>query len=163
MAKEYILREGKQFILNSSFENGSIIPKRFTCDADNISPELRWSDSPDAKSYALILYDPDAPMGTFIHWVIYNIKGNLNRLYEAVPKKEFIEEIGKQGRNDFGEIGYGGPCPPRGHGFHRYYFALHALNVESLNIKGEANAEKLLNSMKGKVIGYAVLMGKYSR
>ncbi|WP_245529218.1 YbhB/YbcL family Raf kinase inhibitor-like protein [Caldisphaera lagunensis] len=162
MAKEYLFKEGKEFsLISDSFKNGEVIPKRHTCEGDNISPKLSWKFD-EAKSYTLIVYDPDAPMKTFIHWVIYDIPSSINSLYEAIPKNENVD-VGKQGRNDFGEIGYDGPCPPRGHGFHRYYFALHGLNVESLDIRGEANANKVLNSMKGKVIGYAVLMGKYQR
>ncbi|MFP3144705.1 MAG: YbhB/YbcL family Raf kinase inhibitor-like protein [Caldisphaera sp.] len=164
MPKEYLLRDGQEFNLSSDdFKNGETIPKRFTCDGDNISPRLKWNGVSDAKSYALIVYDPDAPMKTFIHWVLYDIPSSLNSLYEAIQKNRVIEGIGKQGKNDFGEIGYDGPCPPRGHGTHRYYFALHALNVDELNIKGEVNADKLINYIKGKVIGYGLLMGKYQR
>jgi Raf kinase inhibitor-like YbhB/YbcL family protein len=117
----------------------------------------------EAKSYALIVYDPDAPMKTFIYWVLYDIPSSLNSLYEAIQKNVVVEGVGKQDKNDFGEIGYDGPCPPRGHGVHRYYFAIHALNVDQLNIKGEVNADKLINLIKGKVIGYGLLMGKYQR
>ncbi|MEB2793015.1 MAG: YbhB/YbcL family Raf kinase inhibitor-like protein [Caldisphaeraceae archaeon] len=164
MPKEYVLREGKEFLLkSSSFENGGIIPKKYTCEGEDINPQLSWEGVEGAKSYALIMYDPDAPVGTFIHWVLYNIPPNKKNIEEGVATREHVEGIGRHGKNDFGKFEYAGPCPPRGHGQHRYYFALHALNVEELGIKGKVDASKLLNAIKGKVIGYGILMGKFSR
>ncbi len=162
---EYLIREGTEFILESPvFSHGERIPVRYTCDGDDVSPPLRWSKTPSGtKSYALVMYDPDAPIGTFIHWVIYNIPAAINELPEAVPAEEQIEGLGVQGVNDFGNIGYGGPCPPPGHGEHRYFFALHALDVDKVDLPPRATAAKLIDKIKKHVIGYAVLMGTYSR
>lgn len=164
-AKEYLVREGREFVLRSpAFGGGEPIPSRYTCDGGDESPPLRWEGAPEGvKSYALIMYDPDAPLGTFIHWVLYDIPASRTGLPEGVPAKERVEGVGVHGVNDFGNIGYGGPCPPRGHGAHRYYFALHALNVESLGLPPGASADRVLDAIKGKVLGYAVLMGRYKR
>lgn len=162
--REYVVRKGVEFRLASPvFENGARIPRRYTCDGEDVSPPLEWEGAPtETKAYALIVYDPDAPIGTFIHWVLYNIPASVNRLEENVPKTEVVEGIGVQGVNDFGNIGYGGPCPPPGHGEHRYYFALHALNAQ-LNLPPGLKADELLKRIEPHVIGYAILMGKYSR
>ena len=165
-AREYVVREGKEFTLESpAFRHGERVPVRHTCEGEDVSPKLTWSGAPEGtKSYALIMYDPDAPVGTFIHWVLYDIPANRTELPEAVPRgQQIVEGIGVQGRNDFGYIGYGGPCPPRGHGTHRYFFALHALSVESLGLRPGASADEVLAAIKGRVLGYAVLMGTYSR
>ena len=162
---EYLVKRGTEFKLESpAFANGSTIPREYTCDGRDISPPLRWEGTPEAaKSYALIMYDPDAPAGTFIHWVLYDIPASRNSLPEAVPGAERVEGVGVQGRNDFGKLGYGGPCPPPWHGEHRYFFALHALDVESLNMPPGADADDLLRAIEDRVVGYAVLMGRYSR
>lgn len=164
-AKEYIIREGRELILRSpAFGRGEPIPPKYTCDGDDVSPPLQWEGAPEGvKSYALIMYDPDAPVGTFIHWVLYDIPGSRTGLPEGVPAKGKVEGVGIQGVNDFGKIGYGGPCPPRWHGAHRYYFALHALNVESLGLPPGVSADRVLATIKGKVLGYALLMGRYKR
>jgi phospholipid-binding protein, PBP family len=166
LPKEYVLREGPQFTLASpSFKDGDVIPRRHTCDGDDVSPRLEWEGQPpNARSFALIMYDPDAPMGTFIHWVIYNIPASVRSIPEGVQKEvESLPGLGSQGINDFGYLGYGGPCPPRGHGPHRYYFALHALSADSLSVRRPATAARVLEAMRGKVVGYAVLMGRYQR
>lgn len=166
MPKEYLLREGARFSLRSpSFGEGDLIPRKHTCDGGDVSPRLEWEGLPSGtKSLALIMYDPDAPGGTFIHWVLYNIPSSLSYIPEGVQKEaELVPGLGHQGVNDFGRVGYGGPCPPRGHGAHRYYFALHALNVDSLSVRAPATAQRVLDAMKGKVLGHAVLMGKYGR
>jgi Raf kinase inhibitor-like YbhB/YbcL family protein len=162
---EYVLREGARFTLESpAFGDGEAIPREYTCDGRDISPPLRWSGAPQgAKSYALIMYDPDAPAGTFIHWVIYDIPASRTELPEAVPRKPVVEGIGVQGVNDFRRVGYGGPCPPPWHGEHRYFFALHALSTETLGLGEGADADEVLEAMKGKVLGYALLMGRYRR
>ncbi len=163
---EYLVREGMEFKLESpAFSYGSRIPVKYTCDGENVSPPLRWVGVPEGvRSYVLVVYDPDAPAGTFIHWVLYNVPAGLTELPEAVPRgEEVIEGIGVQGVNDFGDIGYGGPCPPPGHGVHRYFFALHALSVEKLDLPPGASAQEVLDAIRGKVAGYAVTMGTYSR
>ncbi len=162
---EYVLREGVEFrLVSPAFENNARIPSKYTCDGSDVSPPLEWQNPPaGVKSYALIMYDPDAPAGTFIHWVLYDIPASRNSLPEAVPRQERIEGVGVQGVNDFGYTGYGGPCPPPGHGEHRYFFALHALSVETLGLSPGASADNVLEAMKGKVLGYAILVGRYSR
>lgn len=162
--REYVVRKGVEFRLTSpAFEDGARIPRRYTCDGEDVSPPLEWEGAPTGtKAYALIMYDPDAPLGTFIHWVLYNIPASVNRLEENVPKVEVVEGVGVQGVNDFGGIGYGGPCPPPGHGDHRYYFALHALDSQ-LDLPPRLKASEVLKHIEPHVIGYAILMGKYSR
>ncbi|MEM0174410.1 MAG: YbhB/YbcL family Raf kinase inhibitor-like protein [Sulfolobaceae archaeon] len=143
----------------SSFKNGEAIPVKYTCDGEDVSPPLQWSPVNNAKTYAIIVEDPDAPMGIFIHWVIYNIKSNY--LPENIPKKE-ITDFGIQGLNDFGKIGYNGPCPPRTHPAHRYFFRVYALDTE-LSMYSKINAERLREMMKGHIIDEGYVMGTYKR
>jgi phospholipid-binding protein, PBP family len=136
-----------------------MIPQEYTCDGSDISPDLEWDNVTSAKSYAIIVEDPDAPGGTFIHWVIYNIKDN--KLPKNIPKvTKFSSMI--QGVNDFGRVGYGGPCPPRTHPPHRYYFNVYALDVE-LPEKHGVTADELKSMMEGHIIDKGVIMGKYKR
>jgi len=143
----------------SSFKNGEQIPVRHTCDGEDISPALQWSPVNNARSYAIIVEDPDAPMGTFIHWVIYNIKST--SLPENVPK-EGVTSYGIQGINDFGKVGYNGPCPPRTHPAHRYFFRVYALDIE-LPIQPRIDANKLRELMKGHILDEGYVMGIYKR
>ncbi|MCY0874425.1 MAG: YbhB/YbcL family Raf kinase inhibitor-like protein [Acidianus infernus] len=145
--------------VKSSFKNEEFIPVKYTCDGEDISPPLEWDKVDNAKTYAIIVEDPDAPAGTFIHWVIYNIKGN--SLPENVPKKE-KSEYGIQGINDFERIGYNGPCPPRTHGAHRYYFNVYALDTE-LDYKSKITADELKEMMEGHILATGSIMGKYKR
>ncbi len=163
--REYLVASGEKFTIESPvFSDGERIPSRYTCEGEDVSPPLRWRGAPGAaKSFALIMYDPDAPIGTFIHWVIYDIPASVRELPEGVPARDRVEGLGVQGVNDFGRIGYGGPCPPPGHGRHRYYFALHALDVESLGLPPGARAEEVMKRMKPHVVGHAVIMGTYER
>ena len=163
--REYVVRAGSEFTLESpAFQEGAPIPSQYTCDGRDVSPPLRWSEPPEGtRSYALIMYDPDAPIGTFIHWVLYDIPAERRELPEAVPREPVVAGLGVHGVNDFGSIGYGGPCPPRWHGEHRYYFALHALSVETLGLPRGADADDVLKAMEGRVLGYAILMGRYRR
>jgi Raf kinase inhibitor-like YbhB/YbcL family protein len=148
-------------ITSSAFEEGGMIPSKYTCDGENISPPLSWSGAPsETKSFALINDDPDAPAGTWVHWVIYNIPGTEKGLKESLPVKKNLDDGTVQGLNDFRKTGYGGPCPPGG--THRYYFKLYALDV-TLNIDGDATKDKLLEAMKGHILAEGQLMGKYSR
>ncbi len=165
MPREYVIREGSQFsLVSQAFRDGDQIPVKYTCDGNDVSPPLSWSGAPSGTmSYALIMYDPDAPAGTFIHWVLYDIPASITSLPEGVSKVESVSGVGRQGVNDFGNVGYGGPCPPRGHGTHRYYLALHALSVESLKVRTRPRAQDLLEAMRGKVLGHALLMGTYRR
>ena len=146
---------------SSAFQNGGDIPKKFTCEATDISPELAWGGAPEkTQSFALIADDPDAPMGTWVHWVIYDLPPNTTKLSEGVPKQEQAAS-GTQGKNDFGKIGYGGPCPPPGKP-HRYFFKLYALDGK-LNLKPGARKAELETAMKGHVLAQAELVGKYGR
>lgn len=156
-------KEGKQTLLVQSpaFEEGGRIPAIYTCDDRNISPPLSWSNVPDStKSLALICDDPDAPAGTWVHWVLFNIPPDTTALPENMPPEEQLENGAEQGQNDFGEIGYGGPCPPRG--THRYYFRLYALD-KKIDIESGATRQELMKAMKGHVMAEGQLMGRYSR
>src|SRR5512143_456320 len=122
----------------SAFAEGGLIPAKFTCEGANVSPELRWNDAPaGTRSFALIVDDPDAPVGTFTHWVLFDIPADRAALAMGTGA------IGVPGKNDFGRAGYGGPCPPRGHGPHRYYFTLYALDIASLKLKAGADRRKV--------------------
>lgn len=146
---------------SAAFKEGGMIPGKYTCDGADISPPLSWSGIPgNAKSIALISDDPDAPMGTWVHWVLYDLPANITNLPETVPTKKVLKNNGKQGTNDFGRIGYGGPCPPGG--THRYYFKVYALDKE-LNLDPGATKAQLLKAMEGRILAEGQLMGKYSR
>ncbi len=142
-------------ITSSAFEHGGTIPARYTCDGKDTSPPLRLEDVPPrTASLALIMDDPDAPMGTFVHWVVWNIPP------AAAGVPEGREPAGVLGRNDFGRKGYGGPCPPRG--THRYFFKLYALDAR-LDLPENSGKNELEIAMKGHVVDQAVLIGRYSR
>ncbi len=152
----------KTFTLKSSaFENNGYIPRTYTCDGNDISPPLSWSGAPpETKSYVLIVYDSDAPKGVFYHWLLYNIPADLSALPENVPRGPETP-YGLQGVNDFGIVGYGGPCPPTG-STHRYVFLLLALDTR-LSLKAGATIDDLLKALDGHVIAYAKLVGIYGR
>jgi hypothetical protein len=140
-----------------AFEYGSKIPSKYTCEGEDVSPPIAWEDPPEGtESFVFIVDDPDAPSGTFTHWILWDI-----------PKdKRFLEEgtqEGTPGRNDFGKIGYGGPCPPRGHGPHRYFFKLYAIDAPSLNLKKGSSRSNLEKAMKDHIIREAEYMGIYER
>lgn len=144
------------------FHHDGEIPVKYTCDGSDISPRVTWEDTPDGtKSLALIMDDPDAPMGTFSHWLAYNIPPGENSLEENFPKAEETGHGIRQGKNDFGNIGYGGPCPPRGKP-HRYFFKLYALDSDE-HINVGIDRKNLESSLKGKIIGEAEYMGTYKR
>ena len=149
------------FTLKSVFSNGGRIPVKYTCDGEDISPPLSWEGQPEGVvSYVLIVEDPDAPIGTFTHWVIYNIPGKLSSLPEGVPKQKETE-FGLQGINDFRGVGYGGPCPPPGKP-HRYFFKLYALD-STLDLPPGARKGDVIKAMEGHVLAQAQLMGLYGR
>lgn len=148
-------------ILSSAFDEGAMIPDKFTCDDIDISPPLKWSSVPDGtKTFAIICDDPDAPMGTWVHWVIFNLPGNIKELSENVPPLKVLENGAKQGKNDFRKIGYGGPCPPGG--THRYYFKIYALD-EELDVDSGIIKKELLKAMGGHILAEGQLMGRYKR
>lgn len=149
-------------ITSSAFAEGQPIPPKCTCAGPNVSPPLTWTNAPaGTKSFALIADDPDAPMGTWVHWVIYNVPPTVNSLAEDTPQVPELPDGAKQGVNDFGKIGYGGPCPPRGKP-HHYHFKLYALDT-LLPLKSGATKRELLRAMDGHVLGEGQLIGTFQR
>ena len=147
---------------SDAFAPGEMIPKKFTCDGPDLSPKLAWSAPPaGTQSFALIMDDPDAPVGTWVHWVLYDLPANVLELPEGLAKDKELPSGARQGRNDFGKIGYGGPCPP-GSKPHRYFFKLYALNTK-LGLGAGATKADLLRAMKGHILAQAELLGKYGR
>ena len=145
-----------------AFHDGEPIPVQFTCDGENRSPDLQWHSIPEtAKSLALIVDDPDAPSGLFVHWVIYNMPVSARALPEGVSKDKQVPGIGTQGINSFHRAGYDGPCPPRGKP-HRYFFKLYALNKE-LNLPAGLSASKLEKEIQKHILAQAQMFGSYSR
>jgi Raf kinase inhibitor-like YbhB/YbcL family protein len=145
-----------------SFQEGETIPRQFTGDGKDTSPPLRWADPPEGtKSFALICDDPDAPRGTWTHWLLFNLPPDRRELQEGMPARESLPGGAKQGKTDFGKIGYGGPAPPAGKP-HRYYFRLYALDAE-LELPAGASREQLLAAMKGHVLAEGQLMARYGR
>lgn len=149
-------------LTSSAFKNGETIPGQFTGDGPDLSPPLSWTDPPEgAKSFALICDDPDAPVGTWVHWVIFNIPAEARGLGEGVRTEKELPDGSRQGINDFRKIGYGGPAPPRGPS-HRYFFKLYALDTKVSNPAGISKQE-LLNAMRGHILAETQLMGRYKR
>jgi hypothetical protein len=148
-------------ITSPAFKEGGIIPAKYTCDGEDVSPPLNWQQIPQGtKSIALISDDPDAPIGTWVHWVMWNIPAEANGLPEGVPKTASLPDGSKQGITDFRRPGYGGPCPPSG--THRYFFKIYALDT-MLNLPEKSTKHDLLAAMKGHILAEGSLMGKYSR
>ena len=148
-------------LVSAAFKEGQPIPRQYTCDGVNISPPLEWSGAPKtAKTIAIIADDPDAPAGTWVHWVLYNLPAENIGLVENVPATETLKAGGFQGKNDFGKIGYGGPCPPSG--THRYFFKIYAVDTE-LPLKAGATKADLEKALEGHVVSKGQLMGTYSR
>ena len=149
-------------ITNTAFPNGGNIPRKFTCDGADASPELSWTAPPSGtQSFALIADDPDAPVGNWTHWVLYDLPAGTASLPEDVPKSEELPNGARQGRNDFRRIGYGGPCPPPGKP-HRYFFKLYALNSK-LNLKPGSTKADVEKAIEGHILAKGELMGKYAR
>ncbi len=148
-------------VTSSAFEEGGMIPRKYTCDGADVSPPLGWTGVPEeAKTLALISDDPDAPMGTWVHWVLFNLPARIQEIHEAIPAEKELTNGARQGRNDFRKIGYGGPCPPGG--THRYYFKLYALDTV-LNLPAGATKAELLKAMEGHILEEGQLMGRYKR
>jgi Raf kinase inhibitor-like YbhB/YbcL family protein len=148
-------------ITSTAFKHEGMIPKQYTCDGADISPQLAWSNVPDStKSFALICDDPDAPVGDWVHWVLYNLPADTREIKEKIANDAKLPNGARHGTNDFRKYGYGGPCPPGG--THRYFFKLYALD-SMLTLTSKATKKDLLEAMKGHILGQAELMGKYSR
>jgi Raf kinase inhibitor-like YbhB/YbcL family protein len=144
-------------LTSAAFKAGDAIPRKHTCDGDDRSPPLAWTDPPGGtKSFALVCDDPDAPRGTWVHWVVYAIPPSTRGLPEGGPA-----DGSRPGTNDFRKTGYGGPCPPPGPA-HRYVFKLHALDA-TLDLAPGATKAALEKAMEGHVLGRAELMGRYAR
>ncbi|MEM3670277.1 MAG: YbhB/YbcL family Raf kinase inhibitor-like protein [Thermoprotei archaeon] len=137
-------------------------PDEFTCRGANVSPPFSWNSVPGAKAYALTVEDPDAPSGTFVHWVLYDVEGGKTSLPRSVPKRDRVQGIGIQGVNDFGNIGYDGPCPPRGHGDHRYFFTLYALSVAT-GLPPGVDAKRLKQAIGSLILDKGEFVAVYSR
>src|SRR2546422_11619541 len=147
---------------STAFEPGASVPKKFTCDGADVSPALAWSDAPaGTQSFALIADDPDAPVGTWVHWVLYDLPGAARDLPEGVATQEQLANGARQGRNDFGKIGYGGPSPPPGSA-HRCFFKLYALDAK-LNLKPGAPKSAGQRAMKGPIPVQAAPIARYPR
>lgn len=144
----------------AAFPEGGEIPALYTCDGANLSPSIEWDGPPPhTLSFALIVDDPDAPNGTWNHWLLYDIPGHTRALAQGAKTGTF----GVSGKNDFGKLGYGGPCPPRGDGSHHYYFRLFALSTSSLGLREGENRKALDTAMRGHVLAEASYYGLYKR
>ena len=147
-------------ITSNAFRNGSSVPKKFTCDGPDVSPALSWTGAPGkTKSFALIVDDPDAPVGTWVHWVLYNLPSDTRNVAEGTSKDLRLPNGALQGRNDFGKVGYNGPCPPRGSA-HRYFFKIYALD-SPMGLKPGATKADLERAMKGHTLDQAQLIGTF--
>lgn len=145
---------------SSAFANGGDIPRKYTGEGDDLSPPLRWEDPPPGtQSYVLIVDDPDAPRGTFTHWILFDIPAHCTELPEGIG----VRTVGRSGRNDFGTLGYRGPHPPVGHGPHRYYFRLYALDRPTLGLGEGASRVGVERALRGHVLATAEWMGRYER
>jgi len=149
-------------VQSADFANGADIPKQFTCSGEDRSPALEWNGAPaGTKSFALIVEDPDAPAGTWVHWVIFNIPGNAHGLHGGFEKKDQLADGTRQGQNDFRKIGYNGPCPPPGKP-HRYFFKLYALGSE-LSLGPGATKGDVERAMEGHILAHAEWVGRFRR
>ncbi|MDA2912575.1 YbhB/YbcL family Raf kinase inhibitor-like protein [Acidobacteriia bacterium AH_259_A11_L15] len=147
---------------STAFQPDGNIPKKFTCDGPDVSPALRWDEPPvGTQSLALIMDDPDAPVGTWVHWVLFNLPADAGQLAENIAKERELPNGTRQGTNDFRKIGYGGPCPPPGPA-HRYFFKLYALDTK-LDLRPGATKADLERAMRGHIRGQAELLGRYQR
>ena len=149
-------------ISSTSFTDGGDIARKFTCDGADVSPQLAWAEPPaGTKSFALLVDDPDAPVGNWNHWTLWNLPPEARGLSEGVSKSAQLDDGSQQGRNDFRKTGYNGPCPPPGKP-HRYYFKLFALDAK-LALKAGAGNRELEAAMKGHILAQAEWMGRYGR
>jgi Raf kinase inhibitor-like YbhB/YbcL family protein len=149
-------------ITSTAFREGTSIPVKHTCDGADVSPPLKWSGAPvGTKSLVLISDDPDAPVGTWVHWVLYDMPPTVTELQENLPKTATVPGVGTQGTNDFRRLGYGGPCPPPGKA-HRYFFKLYALD-KTLDLKPGATKKEVEQAMAQHILAQGQLMGTYKR
>jgi Raf kinase inhibitor-like YbhB/YbcL family protein len=143
-------------VTSAAFAEGTNIPRKFTCDAENVSPPLKWTGAPNAtQSFVLIMDDPDAPLGTFTHWVVFDLLADLTEIPEGA------KNLARAGRNSAGQNGYTGPCPPSG--THRYFFTVYALDVSPHKLSEGAGRDQVIAAMQGHVLAQGSLMGRYGR
>lgn len=148
-------------LTSMAFENGGMIPVKYTCKGEDISPDIKWENAPaGTKSFALICEDPDAPGGVWDHWILYNIPATVHELKEGYSKVPEIPGGSRQGKNSWGKTSYGGPCPPSG--THRYFFKLYAIS-SMLNLKGGATKSEVLQAMENHVLAKVELMGTFKK
>ena len=149
------------FELTSAFVNGGLIPRKYTCDGEDISPPLQWENAPQGtKSFTIIAEDPDAPVGIWVHWLLYNVPCEMTALPQGIPPDAELPDGSKHGKNNWGRPGYGGPCPPGD--THRYFFKLYALDT-ALELPPGAGNEAIVQAMGGHILAQTSLMGLYSR
>lgn len=147
---------------SSCLEENQVMAKRYTCDGEDVSLPLHWTDPPEGtRSFTLMVEDPDAPSGLWVHWLLYDLPHDVRRLDEGIPDDPILENGAKQGLNDFREVGYRGPCPPRGPA-HRYMFKLYALDTMT-NLKPQAGRQQLLGAIENHVLAQSTLTGLYKR
>ena len=147
-------------LVTGAFAEGATIPTLHTCEGADISPALEWSGEPEeTRSFALIVDDPDAPRGTWNHWLVYDIPASVHSLSQGVK----ADAAGMSGTNDFGKPGYGGPCPPHGHGPHRYFFRLYAVSAASLGLPRGAKRGEIDKALSGRILAEAQYMGRFER
>lgn len=147
-------------IFSSAFADGAWIPDLFTCQGADVSPSLEWMGEPkETHSFALIMDDPDAPVGIWNHWLLYDIGAHVRNLAQGFK----AGGLGVSGKNSWGKPGYGGPCPPKGHGPHQYFFRLYALDVATLGLGADADRAQIERAMKGHMLGEAQCMGRFER
>lgn len=150
-------------LTSTGFSGGQRIPRRYTCEGEDLSPPLAWTDTPSsARSFMLVCDDPDAPAGTWHHWALFDMPAAVTKLNEGLSHDAHVEAM-RQAINDFGEAGYRGPCPPRGHGTHHYHFRMLALDVDKLSVKERAKCKEAEAAARSHVIATAELIGTYSR
>lgn len=147
-------------LFSNAFAEGSWIPELYSCQGADVSPSLEWSGQPrDTRSLVLIVEDPDAPNGTWTHWLLYDIPSQVQQLAQGFKPGN----LGLSGANDFGKPGYGGPCPPKGHGPHRYFFRLYALDEHTLGLPAGTKRHELLEAMKNHILAETQTMGRFER
>ncbi len=150
-------------LTSTAFHEGAVIPRRFTCDAENVSPALQWAGAPaETKSFVLLCDDPDAPAGVWRHWAVFDIPPYRVELVEGAGRPEGFEDF-RHAVNDFGELGYGGPCPPHQHGVHHYHFKLLALDRAELPIRAHPSCKEVEEEATKHMLAEATLIGLYQR
>jgi Raf kinase inhibitor-like YbhB/YbcL family protein len=149
---------------SDAFQNGNFLPIKYTCDGKNVSPPLSWSNAPQkTKSFIIICHDPDAPVGTWVHWVLYNIPAEFKNLPEGFGNRSYLPNNIKHGKNSWNERKYGGACPPKGSGVHRYIFTIYALDT-FINISTDKDTKTTLEKkIRGHVLTKNSILGRYKR